>query len=262
MPLAVKHLDPVLGVDIHFIIIPPGAVVPIPHPHIGIVFDPFDYLPLIGATVKVNGLPRAQAGTGGRTLPPHFPIGGPFAKPPGNENETFMGSATVVVEDEPFTYMTLPVLSCQDIGMPSPPRKKGPGAKTLLLPTSIALSIPAGPPVFVGGPPTVSMAGLATQLAIGGLLKGLKKLRKVQKGSERMKALSDRLHEKLARALDKVTVGNESRLRDYAHDALFTLTGHPVDVATGKVVTEAVDWELPGPIPLRFVRRYASSWGE
>lgn len=72
--LAVKHLDPVLGVDIHFIITPPGAVVPIPHPHIGIVFDPFDYLPLIGATVKVNGLPRAQAGTGGRTLPPHFPI--------------------------------------------------------------------------------------------------------------------------------------------------------------------------------------------
>ncbi|HEX5747989.1 MAG TPA: PAAR domain-containing protein, partial [Archangium sp.] len=132
---AVKHLDPVLGVDIHFIITPPGPVVPIPHPHIGIVFDPFDYLPIIGATVVVNGLPRAQAGTGGRTLPPHFPMGGVFAKPPGNENETFMGSSTVVVEDEPFTYMLLPVLSCQDIGMPSPPRKKGPGAKTLQLPT-------------------------------------------------------------------------------------------------------------------------------
>ncbi|HEX5750168.1 MAG TPA: DUF6531 domain-containing protein [Archangium sp.] len=262
MMLAVKHLDPVLGIDIHFIITPPGVVVPIPHPHIGIVFDPFDYLPIIGATVVVNGLPRAQAGTGGVTLPPHFPIGGVFAKPPGNENETFMGSSTVVVDDEPFTYMTLPVLSCQDIGMPSPPRKKGPGAKTLLLPTSIALSIPTGPPVFVGGPPTISLSGLMTKVAVGGLLKGLKKLRKLQKGSRRMKALSERLNRKAARALDALKVGKESRMRDFARGAICTLTGHPVDVATGKVVTEAADWELPGPIALRFTRRYASSWGE
>ncbi|EPX61056.1 hypothetical protein D187_001708 [Cystobacter fuscus DSM 2262] len=255
--LAVKHLDPVLGVDIHFIITPPGPVVPIPHPHIGIVFDPFDYLPFIGATVKVNGLPRAQAGTGGRTLPPHFPIGGVFAKPPGNENETFMGSSTVVVEDEPFTYMLLPVLSCQDIGLPSPPRKKGPGAKTLLLPTSIALSIPVGPPVFVGGPPTISMSGLAMKLAMGGLLKGLKKARKLQKSSRRMKALSDRIHRKAARVMD--SLGMSQRARDRVHKALCTLTGHPVDVVTGRVVTEATDWELPGPIPLRFTRHYSSS---
>ncbi|MET0405683.1 MAG: DUF6531 domain-containing protein, partial [Cystobacter sp.] len=257
MMLAVKHLDPVLGVDIHFIITPPGPVVPIPHPHIGIVFDPFDYLPLIGATVKVNGLPRAQAGTGGRTLPPHFPIGGVFAKPPGNENETFMGSSTVVVDDEPFTYMLLPVLSCQDIGMPSPPRKKGPGAKTLLLPFSIALSIPAGPPVFVGGPPTLSMMGLAMKLALGGLLKGLKKLRKLQKGSRKMKAASARLHRAAAGVMDKLGAG--PRARDRVHKALCTLTGHPVDVVTGRVVTEAMDWELPGPIPLRFTRHYSSS---
>ncbi|OJH41447.1 RHS repeat-associated core domain-containing protein [Cystobacter ferrugineus] len=257
--LAVKHLDPVLGVDIHFIITPPGAVVPIPHPHIGIVFDPFDYLPLIGATVKVNGLPRAQAGTGGRTLPPHFPIGGVFARPPGNENETFMGSSTVVVEDEPFTYMLLPVLSCQDIGMPSPPRKKGPGAKTLLLPLSIALSIPAGPPVFVGGPPTISLMGLGMRLAMGGLLKGLKKLRRVQQGSLRMRKLSDRIHRKAASVMDKL--GLSQRARDRVHKALCTLTGHPVDVVTGRVVTEATDWELPGPIPLRFTRHYSSSLG-
>lgn len=256
---AVKHLDPVLGVDIHFIITPPGPVVPIPHPHIGIVFDPFDYLPIIGATVKVNGLPRAQAGTGGRTLPPHFPIGGIFAKPPGNENETFMGSATVVVEDEPFTYMMLPVLSCQDIGMPSPPRKKGPGAKTLLLPTSIALSIPAGPPVIVGGPPTISLSGLMVRFALGGLLKSLKKLRNLQKASRKMKLLSRRIHRAATKVMDKVGLG--PRARDRIHKAICTLTGHPVDVVTGRVVTEATDWELPGPIPLRFTRHYSSSLG-
>ncbi|WP_240359334.1 DUF6531 domain-containing protein [Pyxidicoccus trucidator] len=256
---AVKHLDPVLGVDIHFIITPPGPVVPIPHPHIGIVFDPFDYLPIIGATVKVNGLPRAQAGTGGRTLPPHFPIGGVFAKPPGNENETFMGSSTVVVDEEPFTYMLLPVLSCQDIGMPSPPRKKGPGAKTLQLPTSIALSIPAGPPVIVGGPPTISLSVMAGKLAMGVLGKGLKKLRKAQKASRRMKALSQRLHRKAARVMNKLGLGK--RARDWTHKKLCSMTGHPVDVVTGRVVTEATDWELPGPIPLRFTRHYSSSLG-
>lgn len=132
---AVKHLDPVLGVDIHLIITPPGPVVPIPHPHIGMVFDPFDYLPIIGSTVNVNGLPRAQAGTGGIALPPHFPIGGTFLKPPGNDNETFMGSSTVLVDEEPFTHMLLPVLSCQDIGMPRPPRKKSKGGAKLLMVT-------------------------------------------------------------------------------------------------------------------------------
>ncbi|HYO71060.1 MAG TPA: RHS repeat-associated core domain-containing protein [Archangium sp.] len=257
---AVKHLDPVLGVDIHLIITPPGAVVPIPHPHIGIVFDPFDYLPIIGSTVNVNGLPRAQAGTGGIALPPHFPIGGAFLKPPGNDNETFMGSSTVLVDEEPFTHMLLPVLSCQDIGMPRPPRKKSKGgAKSLLLPTTVALSIPAGPPVIVGGPPTISLAGLAQQLALGALLKGLKKLRKLQKASRKMKALSDRLHRAAKKVMDKLKVG--PRARNAVHKSLCTLTGHPVDVVTGRVVTEAVDWELPGPLPLCFGRQYSSSWG-
>ena len=85
---AVKMFDPVMGVDIH-IIQPPGPVppIPIPHPHIGMVFDPMEFLPVIGATVLVNGLPRGIAGSAGRTMPFHFPIGGVFVKPPSNENE-------------------------------------------------------------------------------------------------------------------------------------------------------------------------------
>src|SRR5262245_15627048 len=63
MPAA-KHFDPVLGIDIH-IIQPPGPVppVPIPHPFVGFIIDPIDYAPILGATVMVNGLPRAQAGS-------------------------------------------------------------------------------------------------------------------------------------------------------------------------------------------------------
>ena len=55
MPLAAKHLDLVLGIDIH-IVQPPGTVppMPIPHPFAGILFDPFDYLPIFGAYATLD----------------------------------------------------------------------------------------------------------------------------------------------------------------------------------------------------------------
>ena len=101
MSIAAKHLDPVLGIDVH-IVQPPGPVppIPVPHPFIGLILDPFDYAPYIGSTVSVNGLPRCQAGTGGYALPPHIPIGGVFIKPPGNECEAFMGSSTVLADGD------------------------------------------------------------------------------------------------------------------------------------------------------------------
>ena len=89
MPAA-KHFDPILGVDVH-IIQPPGPVppVPIPHPYVGFVIDPFDYAPIIGSTVLINGVHRCLAGTEGKCVPPHIPIGGVFVKPPANEDEMF-----------------------------------------------------------------------------------------------------------------------------------------------------------------------------
>ncbi|MBP6608683.1 MAG: hypothetical protein KA258_03785, partial [Deltaproteobacteria bacterium] len=163
--IAAKHFDPILGIDIHLIITPAGVTVPIPHPYIGIVLDPMDWLPIIGASVKVNGLPRGQAGTAGKALPPHFPIGGVFAKPPSNESEIFMGSSTVLADGEPLSRLGLPVLSCQDIGMMAPPRpKKKSKTMSMVLPTSVVLSIPSGPPVLVGGPPTISLAAIGMRL--------------------------------------------------------------------------------------------------
>ena len=71
---ASKMFDPVLGVDIHLIITPAGVPVPIPHPFIGFIFDWMAWLPYIGTTVYINGMPAATAG---RTVPGlHFPIGG------------------------------------------------------------------------------------------------------------------------------------------------------------------------------------------
>src|SRR6185295_10758994 len=59
--LAAKHLDPIMGIDVHIVQAPgPVPPAPIPHPYIGMVLDVMDYLPKIGATVKVNGLPRGK----------------------------------------------------------------------------------------------------------------------------------------------------------------------------------------------------------
>lgn len=43
--LANKHLDPVVGVDVHLVLIPPApSPIPIPHPHVGFILDPKEYI--------------------------------------------------------------------------------------------------------------------------------------------------------------------------------------------------------------------------
>lgn len=254
MPAA-KHLDPLLGIDIH-IIQPPGPVppVPIPHPHIGIVLDPMDYVPYIGGTVTVGGLKRAQAGTSGQSVP-HIPIGGVFVKPPGNEAEIFMGSSTVAVDGDAFSYLALPVLSCHDIGMPGPPRPKGSPPKSLVLPTTVVLAIPAG--VLVGGGPTISLMALGMRFGMAALGKGLKKLKGMAKGSKKMKALSQRIHRAARKTMDKL--GIPPSLQRRIHKAICNVTGHPVDTASGMVFTQALDFALDGPLQLRWDRDWYSN---
>jgi hypothetical protein len=93
----------------------------------------------------------------------------------------FMGSSTVTVDGDAMSYMALPALSCQCVGMPPPPRpKKKSKTKSLVLPTSVVLPIPAGPPVLIGGPPTISMMAIGMKLGMAGLGKGLKRLAKTK----------------------------------------------------------------------------------
>ncbi len=262
MPAA-KHFDPILGIDIH-IIQPPGPVppVPVPHPFIGIVIDPFDYVPVLGATVMVNGIPRSQAGTEGKAVPSHIPIGGIFVKPPANECEIFMGSSTVEVDGDAFTHTAHPVLSCQDIGMPPPFRtKKKSKTHSLVLPTSIVLSIPAGAPVLVGGPPTISLMAMGMKAGMAALGRLGKGLRRLQRGAGRfgraMKKLSKAIHKKAKKLMDKL--GVPPSIQNKVHNAICAVTGHPVDIATGKVFTTATDFELPGPISFTWERIWFST---
>jgi RHS repeat-associated protein len=252
MPAA-KHFDPVVGVDIH-IIQPPGPVppVPIPHPYVGIVFDAFDYAPFIGATVKVNMMNRAIAGTMGKAVPPHIPIGGVFVPPPpANEDENFMGSATVAFDGDAATFMALPALSCQSVGMPPPPRlnpKKKGGTKSLVLPTSVVLPIPAGPPVLIGGPPTISLMSLAMNL-IGPVMKALGKTGLGRAARGAASALADKAKNAWRAAFKNMPPGFLK---------CKVLKAEPVDVRTGEVVVDQTDIDLPGRIPLTWFRHYGS----
>lgn len=255
MPV-IKHFDPVMGVDIHIVVLPPGVPTPIPHPHIAMIIDPMDYVPMLGATVFIGPLPRASAGTAGKPIP-HIPMGGPFVKPPMNEDEIFMGSAMVLADGDPLSFTALPVLSCQDVGMISPPRKKPKRSYGMVLPTSIVMGIPLGMPVLVGGPPTINMMALGMAAAMKALGPALKKLRALQKKSARVKKISDAIHKKASKLMDKL--GVPPNIRNKIHKSICTVTGHPVDVASGKLFTDAVDFQLPGPIPLKWERTWFST---
>jgi RHS repeat-associated protein len=238
-----KHFDPVLGVDIH-IIQPPGPVppVPIPHPFVGLIIDPMDYVPFIGATVNVNGLPRSQAGTAGEATPKHIPIGGTFVKPPANECEIFMGSSTVCVDGDAFTYLALPVLSCHDVGLVPPPRpKKKSKTKSMVLPTSVVLCVPGGPPVLVGGPPTISLMALGMRIGMAALGKAFKKFKK-----------------KFKKWRKKKGKGKKPKKGKSPANAPCGTDAHPVDVVTGACVDTCVDYVSPAPFPFRWVRHYDS----
>ena len=224
-----KWFDPVVGIDIH-LIQPPGPVppVPVPHPFIGIVYDPVGLVvgmvisnAIAGAfggpfsgPVLINGMPAAHTGTNVKGMPVHVPIGGTFIYPPKNEGTIITGSKTVHVLGASGARLTSMVNTCND---------------PINLPTSVVMSIPMGAPVFTGGPTAVDWFA-AVLSAI------------------RTQWVSEQLHE-----LFGATSGS------WTSKIICFLTGHPVDVVTGQVFTDRVDFQIKGPIPFRFERTYTSA---
>ncbi|MGN7980521.1 RHS repeat-associated core domain-containing protein [Burkholderia sp. 22313] len=323
---AVKHLDPVVGVDVHSVLVTPGTPpVFLPHPHVGFMLDKREYIQAAKAVVGciammivqekvteyiedhpddvtklehladeasqqvndltgggklpdfkddpnvaegmrlakeankiknrisddlgsnvgsggssgrpifVNGMMRATAGTHAYHVPGlHFPLGESFAPPPeevepSNDGESFMGSKTVLANNDPMSYMALEALSCWSVGMEPPPHNSAHTDRTYpSMPSSVMLPIPAGRPVLVGGPPIVNMAAAA------------KGLFKAFRGSKWAKDLADKLH--LKSGFLRCTV----------------LKAEPVDVTTGEVVVQQKDFTVSGRFPLVWNRYYAS----
>lgn len=244
------HFDPQLGVDIHTYLAPPMA--PLPTPHIGLVFDVFDYLPFLGATVTVNGVKRASAGTGGLAV--HIPISGlwdpPLRLPGGpqaDDDELFMGSRTVAVDGEPFSRIGMPVLSCNIVGMVPPFRPKQaakPKPLSLTLPLTVNLAVPNG--VIVGGPPTINLAAMLMRAGLAGLGKAAKKVAGSggwQKFMGKFKEYRQHLFRNMDEGFLKCKI----------------LRAEPVDIRDGSVSLEHQDFLLPGRLPLAWRRSYSSS---
>jgi RHS repeat-associated protein len=263
--LASKWFDMVVGVDTHIIMVPSPAgpiPTPLPNPFIGMVYDPAGMVFSIGfgavtggvSFTLVNGLPVTNTGTGAtnKMTMPHIPVPGPFMIPPGDSADLLFGGLEVHFAGSHVVRLGDLAFSCND---------------PVELPVSQVIVIPTGPPVLVNRPPSPDVMGMVF-LAGGKLTSALleragklgKKLfaafRKMQKESKFFEELSEKLAVKAE--------GKLSRARSAWNRAVCFLTGHPVDVATGRMVTDHLDVELPGALPLRFQRFYDSSlaWRE
>ena len=225
--IAAKFGDLVTGIDIHRVMVPTPAgpvSVPLPHPFIGVVFDPLGAAVSAamgavfggGGLVLINGMPCANAGTEVQGFG-HVPTPPGVAPDPGdipaNEGTLVSGSKTVLFGGASQSRMTSLVSSC---------------SWPVNLPTSVCLAIPMGAPVFIGGPEAMDFAAAATQgIRTKWVSKKLNAVTAAKKGSKRSKLIC-------------------------------FLTGHPVDVVTGELYAEAIDFELPGPIPIVWERNYRS----
>jgi RHS repeat-associated protein len=220
---AAKEFDVVIGIDIHLVAIPtPPGTAPLPHPFVGVVYDPIgNFIHAVlgkvfggGGPVYINGLHAAGTGTavrGASHIPtPPGTMWGPGEKP-GNDGSIVSGSKTVHFCGSSAARRASLVSSCN---------------YPLNAPTSTCLAVPLGDPVNVGGPDAMDWAAAITH--------GI-----------RTQWFSDLLHSLL----------NPGKVLSWI---ICFLTGHPVDVVSGQLLTNAVDFELPGPIPLVFERMYYS----
>ncbi len=234
-----NHFTYVIGLDVHFTTMPPYNPF---HPYVGMVLDPMAYIPYIGSTVNVNGVPRGVSDTNGILMTfMHIPLfTPPWAMTPliGHESVNFFASQSVFADGSRLTPKGYMVMTCNDTGVPLTLR---PGTKksfkpTFFAPTSYSLPVPSGPLVNVGGPYIPDWGGMAKVMAMSlgfmGVMKGLKKV--------------------FSKVLSKVKGPKSLKepLRHCAHD--------PVNMVNGAVIYEGTDFTLPGPIPFEWKRSWYS----
>lgn len=162
------HLMPVIGLDLHL------ATSGNPfHPYVGMVIDPFDYIPFLGSNVNINGLKRGVSDTSGVLITfRHIPLAGAFIMMPiiGHESMNFFSSQTFFAEGTHLSPKGYMVMTCNDVGIPfsgalgKVGKKKFKFTPTLFAPTSFSIPIPTGAPVMVGGPYAPDWGGMLTGL--------------------------------------------------------------------------------------------------
>lgn len=243
--LASKHFTVVIGIDIHIVafISPVGIPVPTPmfQPYIGFVLDVMDYIPFFSSTVNINNVPRGICNTQGPIITLfHIPFFGPFVAPflIGNNSMNFFGSLRVKANGIALSPAGFFLMTCSDIGIPLSltPAVNWKPLPTRYLPCAASIPLPLGKPVDVGGSYAPDLLGILLGLVMsygfGAAFKGL--------GTWANRALP-------------------SNDRTDGLKALLCRMGfEPIDLITGRMIYEGVDFELPGIIPIRWERRWYS----
>ena len=250
--IASTWFDNVLGVDIHILLVPmppaPAPVpTPLPLPFTGMVLDPIGAAlnkAMGGGTILINSLLATNCGTNVMNLPFHPPAPFPAAKGKLDDDALLIfGALNVEIGGALAVRFGEIALSCND---------------PVRMPVSVVLAVPKGPLVLIPRPPVPDLKLIATLIAFhiaGMLLKALAKalgkfVRFLQRGP--LASFFEGLSSKLKFSSE------EGKFKQLWNDAICYLTGHPVDVATGRVLTSQTDLELFGPLPLTFSRRYDS----
>ena len=100
---------------------------------------------------------------------------------------------------------------------------------------------------------TVLTAGLARIPGVRKLVTSLGK----KIGGRLKKLIPSRVHKAAKKLMSKLGIG--PKMRNRVHRKTCKSVGHPVDVATGQLFTELVDFELDGPLSLRWERVWYSA---
>src|SRR5262245_47143238 len=221
---AAKQGDLVIGVDTHLVMVPSplGPILtPLPHVFPGVVYDP------LGLTIAAASV---GLGIGGGVLINGSPVANTGMEVRGERHLPTPPGTSFAPSDQPDHTGTI-VTGSKTVSMGGASCARLTSLVSscnfpLNLPTSTCLAVPMGAPGLIGGPPAMDKMAAITR--------GI-----------RTKWFSNALHKVLnpGKRLSKL---------------ICFLTGHPVDVVTGEVLTDAVDFELPGPLPLTFERNYYS----
>jgi uncharacterized Zn-binding protein involved in type VI secretion len=108
---AAKQGDKITAIDTHIILIPsPVGPVPTPTP------NPFNGIidGELSPDVNIEGRPAATVMSTATNIPPHIPLGGPFAVPPKNRAQIILGSSTVLINGKSAARNGDTALTCND----------------------------------------------------------------------------------------------------------------------------------------------------